>query len=69
MTKVDLTVKLSRRLNDQDLDNISRVHGVYGFFAVRPRPSGEELFVEYDASRLTVQDVRRNLGEHGLPII
>lgn len=69
MTKVQLTVKLSRRLTDQDLENISRVHAVYGFFAVRPRPSGEELFIEYDASRLTPQDVRRNLAEHGLPIM
>ncbi len=69
MTKVQLTFKLSRGLNDQDLDNISRVHAVYGFFAVRPRPSGDELFVEYDASRLTPQDVRCNLGEHGLPIV
>lgn len=69
MTKVDLTVKLWHRLNDQDLENINRVHSVYGFFAVRPRPSGDELFVEYDASRLTVQDVRRNLAEHGLPIV
>lgn len=69
MTKVQLTFKLSRALNDQDLDNISRVHGVYGFFVVRPRPTGDELFVEYDASRLSPGDVRQTLGEHGLPII
>jgi hypothetical protein len=69
MTKVQLTFQLSRALNDQDLDNISRVHGVYGFYAVRPRPTGDELFVEYDASRLTPADVRQTLGEHGLPIV
>lgn len=69
MTKVQLSFKLSRALNDNDLDNISRVHSVYGFYVVRPRPVGDELFVEYDASRLSLQDVRRTLGEHGLPII
>jgi len=69
MTKVQLSFRLSRALNDHDLDNISRVHSVYGFYVVRPRPVGDELFIEYDASRLTPQDVRQTLGEHGLPII
>ena len=69
MTKVQLSFKLSRALNDQDLDSISRVHGVYGFFVVRPRPAGDELFIEYDASRLSPQDVRQTLGENGLPIV
>lgn len=69
MTKVQLTFKLSRALNDQDLDNISRVHSVYGFYLVRPRPAGDELFVEYDASRLRPADIRQTLGEHGLPIV
>ena len=69
MTKVQLTVKLWRGLTDKDLDNISRVHGVYGFYAVRPVPSGDELFVEYDASHFNVKDVRKSLEEHGLPIV
>ena len=69
MTKVQLSFKLSRALNGKDLDNISRVHSVYGFYVARPRPAGDELFIEYDASRLTPQDVRQTLGEHGLPIV
>ena len=69
MTKVQTTFKLSRALADQDLENISRIHCVYGMFQVRVRPSGDELFVEYDASRLSLKEVRGTLEEHGLPLV
>ena len=69
MTKVQLTFKLSRSLNDHDLVSISRIHSVYGMFAVRLLSSGEEMFVEYDASRLTPREVRETLAEYGLPIL
>lgn len=68
MTKVDVSLKLSRRLGDHDLNNISRVHSVYGMLTVRVLPSGDELFVEYDASRLSVKDVRGTLEQHGIPL-
>jgi hypothetical protein len=68
MTKVQLTYKLSRPLTDKDLENISRVHAVYGMFAVRLLPTGNELFVEYDASRLTPKEVQATLEQFGLPL-
>lgn len=69
MTKVDLTFKLSRALNDDDLKNISRVHAVYGMFTVRVLPSADELFVEYDAARMmSPNEVRGMLEEHGIPL-
>jgi len=68
MTKVDLTFKLWRGLNDKELDQIARVHAVYGMLTVRLLPSGNELFVEYDASRLSPREVRGTLEEHGLPL-
>ena len=72
MTKVQVTYKLQRPLAEADWTNISRVHSVYGFFAVRPKAGatseGDELFVEYDSSRLSRKDVRRTLEEHGLPL-
>jgi hypothetical protein len=68
MTKVDITFKLSRPLTDDDLKSISRVHAVYGVFATRVLPSGNELFVEYDASRLNPKEVRGTLEEHGIPL-
>ncbi len=44
------------------------MHAVYGMFAVRVAPSGEELFVEYDASRLSPKEVQGTLEENGIPI-
>ena len=68
MTKVDATFKLSRALDDQGLKSIARLHAVYGFFTIRLLPSGNELFVEYDAARLSSKQVRGTLEEHGLPL-
>jgi hypothetical protein len=68
MTKVQTTFKLSRALEDKDLESISRMHSVYGMLATRLQPSGDELFVEYDASRLSLNEVRGTLEQHGLPL-
>lgn len=69
MTKVDATFKLSRALADHDLESISHIHGVYGILAVRVLHSEDELFVEYDASRLSPADVRGTLEQHGIPLV
>ncbi len=68
MTKVDVTFKLARALSDQDLKSIARIHAVYGMLTVRVLPSGDELFVEYDASRLYPKDVQGVLEQHGIPL-
>ena len=68
MTKVDVTFKLSRALTNHDLESISRIHAVYGILAARLLPSSDELFIEYDASRLSPADVRGTLEEHGIPL-
>ncbi len=69
MTKVQATFKLSRPLTDDDLQSIARMHAVYGFLAVRLSPSGQELFVEYDFSRLSEKEVRGSLQQHGISIL
>jgi hypothetical protein len=69
MTKVQLTFKLPRILNDADLKQIARLHAVYGLFAARLAATGDELFVEYDASRLTPKEVSGVLEEHGIPVV
>jgi hypothetical protein len=68
MAKVDVTFKLSRALTDRDFEGISRVHAVYGILAAHLLASGDELFVEYDASRLSPLEVRGTLEEHGIPL-
>ena len=44
------------------------MHSVYGFLAVQLTASGEKLFVEYDASRLTPKEVQGSLEQNGLPL-
>jgi len=68
MTKVQITFKLSRELTDKELNEISRLHTVYGLFATRVLPSGDGIFVEYDASRLSPKEVRGTLQQHGIPL-
>jgi hypothetical protein len=68
MTKVDITFKFSRPLTESDLVAISHMHSVYGFFTVRLKPSADELFVEYDASRLSPKEVRGSLEQNGIPL-
>jgi len=69
MTKVQTKFKLWRPLNDSDCKNLSHVHSVYGILGAEPKPSNNELFVEYDYSRLAVDEVRGVLAEHGIPIV
>jgi hypothetical protein len=69
MTKVQATFKLSRPLTDDDLKSIARMHAVYGFLAVRLSSSGQELFVEYDFSRLSEKEARGSLQQNGIPVV
>jgi hypothetical protein len=68
MTKVQTTFKLTRELGDQELKSLSHLHAVYGFLVARVLPANE-LFVEYDASRLSANDVRGTIERHGIPIV
>jgi hypothetical protein len=67
MTKVQRTFKLSRELNDDELKKIAHIHAVYGMLAAR-LTSGGELFIEYDASRLSRQEVEGTLEQNGIPL-
>jgi hypothetical protein len=68
MTKVDTTFKLSRPLTDEELKSFARVHTVYGMLTVRLLPDGNEIFIEYDASRLSAKEARATLEQHGIPL-
>jgi len=67
MTKVQTTFQLARELNDPQLKSLSHLHAVYGILAARVLPSNE-LFIEYDASRLSPSEVRGTVQQHGIPI-
>ena len=68
MTKVTLHYDLSRTLSDSDLENIARVHSVYGIVRAQVSPGLDKITVDYDASRLMKQDVEAVLARHDIPI-
>ena len=68
MTKVQTEYDLVRPLRDEDASGVADVHSWYGILRVQPSPSLDKLMVEYDASRLSEQDVEAVLQRFGLPI-
>jgi copper chaperone CopZ len=68
MTKVQLHYKLTRTLNDADMEQISKIHGFYGIVRVTVEPSLDAIAVEYDASRLLQREVEATLARFGVPV-
>jgi hypothetical protein len=69
MTKVQLRYDLAKPLDDNLMEQIARVHGVYGMERVRPSDTLDKLIVDYDASRLSEAEVETVLLKAGLPIV
>ena len=69
MTRVQLRYDLMRPLDETLMEQVARVHGVYGILRVQPSPSLDKLIVEYDASRLSAMEVETVLHKAGLPIV
>jgi len=69
MTKVTLHFALGRPLDQQLLNRISSLHGVYGMARIIPEPGLRSLLVDYDASRLSAADVEAVLRRSGIPIL
>ncbi len=67
MTKVQARFELTRPLDD-DFACIGKAHGVYGINRVTVDPSQHAITVDYDASRLTLGDLRSELVRSGVPV-
>jgi hypothetical protein len=68
MTKVQAVYALSRPLGEHDLDNFRRLTTIYGILMAKLSPKLDEVRIEYDASRLTQDDLQAALATHGIPI-
>ena len=68
MTKVQIRLGLEAPLSEAQLERISSAHRIYGFFKVAPEPATDALVVEYDASRVTPQEVQAALRNAGIAI-
>ena len=68
MTKVTLHYDLTRKLSDEECENIAALHATYGIVRVQLAPSLDKITVDYDASRLMKKDVEAELARHGVPV-
>lgn len=68
MSKVELHYEFLAPFQDSWAEAIERLHGVYGFHALKLAPSLDRLTVVYDASRLTPEDIDHHLRMAGLPV-
>jgi len=67
MTKVEAAYALSGGVDEALMERIANAHGIYGLQALRLNPSMDTLLIQYDASRLRLEDVDRALHAAGIP--
>lgn len=67
MTKVQTRFELARPIED-DFACIGKANSVYGINRVTIAPSLDAIVVDYDASRLTLNDLRAALVRSGVPV-
>lgn len=68
MTKVQLHYELLRPLDDTLMKRIAEAHGIYGFQRIQVEPSLDKIGVEFDASRLSRDEVEARLHGAGIPV-
>ena len=68
MTKVQLPFKLSGPLDEDSMRRLAGVYEIYGILRVAVDPGGQNLTVEYDATRFGPKDVEAALARAGLPL-
>jgi len=66
MTKITLRFQLVSPLDDKLMANLSRAGSVYGLSRVQVTPKLDGLIVDYDASRLTLNEVEHELAKAGI---
>lgn len=60
--------RLEKPLDDSSLNYLAAAHAIYGIHRLKLSPAMDELFVEYDATRLRPAEVENALASAGVPI-
>ncbi|MDE3166518.1 MAG: hypothetical protein KGN36_11995 [Acidobacteriota bacterium] len=68
MTKVQTRFRIEKPLDDSSLNHLAAAHAIYGIHRLKLSPAMDEIFVEYDATRLRPAEVEYALVSAGLPI-
>ena len=66
MTKVEVSYALNGAMDEALMERIAQAHEIYGLQALRLSPDLKSLSVEYDASRLGLEDVDHALHAAGI---
>ena len=69
MTKVQLPFALAAPLDEAAMNRIANIYEVYGILRIGVEPGGQKLTVEYDATRLSPQDVEAQLARAGITVV
>jgi hypothetical protein len=69
MTKVQLPFSLAVPLDEATINRLGNVYEIYGILRINAEPGGQNLTVEYDATRLTPKDVEAVLARAGVPLV
>ena len=69
MTKVRIRFRLPAPLTAAQLERFSDARGVYGLLDLDLDPAGEGFAVEYDATRLTPEEVAALLRSAGIAAV
>jgi allophanate hydrolase subunit 1 len=68
MTKLQRRFHLQRPLDESQMENLAAANAIYGIHQLKLSPAMDELFVEYDATRLRPAEVESALAGAGIPI-
>jgi hypothetical protein len=68
MTKVQARFRLQKPLDDSSLHSLAAANAIYGIHKLKLAPALDEVFVEYDATRLRPAEVESALAGVGVPI-
>ena len=68
MTKTQIRYRLERPLNEELMPRVADAHSIYGIMRLQVAPSGQEIIVDYDGSRLMTGDVGAALKRVGIPV-
>lgn len=67
MTRVQLRYQLLRPVDEALMKSINNAHAIYGIEQIKLEPSLDQIVVEYDASRLSIDKVENRLHRAGIP--
>jgi hypothetical protein len=68
MTKIQLPFTLSSPLDEEIMNRLAGIYRTYGILRIDAKPGEDKMTVEYDATRLSPEEVEAILAKEGIPV-